>query len=85
MDVFTGNHDLIDVDADATNLAHALGFFAGPLSPYVTRIPPELVAPSITRIDIDMRFETEYRPILEKQAAVAFTRLRWSTRAARLL
>ena len=47
--------------------------------PSVTPIPPELVAPNITRDDIDMRFENEYRPILEKQSAVAMTRLRWST------
>jgi|GEM_PF-4612300 len=79
VDVFTGNYDLIDVDYDALNLYQALGFFAGPLPPHVAPIPPELVAPTITADDIDMRFVTEYRPILEKQAAVAFTRLRWST------
>ena len=79
VDVFTGAYDLIDVDADALNLYYALGFWDGPLPTNVTPIPPELVAPNITSLDIDMRFETEYRPILEKQAAVAFTRLRWST------
>jgi len=45
----------------------------------VPYLDPAAVAPTITRDDIDMRFETEYRPILAKQADVAFTRLRWFT------
>jgi hypothetical protein len=79
VDVFTGNHDLIDVDADALNLYYALGLWGGPLPAHVSPIPPELVAPNITANDIDLRFNDEYRAILSKQAAVAFTRLRWST------
>jgi hypothetical protein len=79
VDVFTGTYDLIDVDYDALNLAQALGFYRGPLKPGVAPIPAELVAPTITFTDIDLRFETEYRAILEKQSAVAFTRLRWAT------
>lgn len=79
VDVFTGNHDLIDVDYDALNLFKARGFYNYDLPPQVAPIPPELVAPTITYDDIDARFNTEYRPILEKQSAVAFTRLRWAT------
>lgn len=79
VDVYTGHYDFIDVDADAINLWHARGFSTTPLPSHITAIPPELVAPDITQNDIDQRFETEYRAILEKQAAVAFTRLRWST------
>jgi hypothetical protein len=79
VDVFTGNYDLIDVDYDALNLFQARGFYNHPLPPHGTPIQPELVAPTITYNDIDTRFNTEYVPILEKQSAVAFTRLRWAT------
>jgi hypothetical protein len=79
VDVFTGQHDFIDVDAMALNLLFARGLWGGPLPPEVAPIAPELIAPTITYADIDQRFETEYRAILDKQSAVAFTRLRWST------
>ena len=79
IDVYTGNYHVIDVDADALNLYYALGFWGGPLPAHIPYLDPAEVAPDITQNDIDMRFETEYRPILQKQAPLSFTRLRWRT------
>ncbi|MGW7463830.1 hypothetical protein ACWGJT_03780 [Streptomyces xantholiticus] len=79
VDVYTGSHHVIDVDADAENLFHALGYSDGPLPARVPLLDPEFVCPDITELEIEHRFETEYRPILAKQADFSFTRLRWQT------
>jgi hypothetical protein len=79
IDVYTGNHHVIDVDADALNLYYALGYWGGPLPSYIPWLHPENVAPDISQDDIDMRYESEYQPILAKQTNLSFTRLRWLT------
>jgi hypothetical protein len=62
------------------NLLYALGYWDGPLPAHVPWLHPELVCPDITEDDIEMRFETEYAPILQKQTEYSFTGLRWRTR-----
>lgn len=78
VDVHTGLRHEINVDERAQNLAIALGFPAdyGPLNP-IGPLDPADVAQTITADDIEMRWETDYAPILQKQAALSFTNLRW--------
>jgi hypothetical protein len=79
IDVYTGNDHLIDVDVDALNLLYALGLYVQPLPLGVPYLDPAQVAPDITRDDIDLRSNNNCQPILQKQAALSFTRLRWNT------
>lgn len=79
VDVFTGASHIIDVDVQALNLSYALGYWGGPLPAHVPWLHPENVCPDITDDEIEMRFESEYRPILQKQTDFSFTKLRWGT------
>jgi hypothetical protein len=77
VDVHTGLRHEINVDWDALNLFKVRGFYPHPLPPHVAPLDPADVAQTISYTDIEMRFETNYVLVHEKQSALSFTNLRW--------
>lgn len=77
VDVYSGIRHFIRIDSDALNLSSARGLYSGPIPPSVDILDPMQVANTITLLDIDHRYEDDYRTILQKQAQVSFTILRW--------